>query len=103
MYSCFYIASLLTRGIALAKSIMVSEETHRKLVVAKMELGFKSMDDMLARLVSEIAKARFPEASAHFRAALKRRRLSLGEVTTSGEAIRIELFRKWFRREQGHS
>lgn len=85
------------------KSILVSEETHRKLVMAKMEMGFKSMDDMLGRLVSEITKARFLEASARFRAGLKRKDLSLGEVTTSGEAIRVELFRKWFGKQESHS
>jgi hypothetical protein len=34
---------------------------------------------------------------------LRRKRLSLAEVTTSGEAIRIELFRKWFSKEERHS
>jgi hypothetical protein len=34
---------------------------------------------------------------------LRRKRLSLAEVTTSGEAIRIELFRKWFGKEERHS
>jgi hypothetical protein len=89
--------------MALAKSILVSESTHRQLMTAKMELGFKSLDDMLAKVVSEITKARFLEASTTFRAGLRRKRLSLAEVTTSGEAIRIELFRKWFGKETGHS
>jgi hypothetical protein len=71
--------------------------------MAKMEMRFKSMDDMLGRIVSEIAKARLLEASAHFRAGLKRKQLSLGKVSSSGEAIRIELFRKWFSEEKRHS
>jgi hypothetical protein len=37
----------------LAKSILVSEETHRKLMIAKMGMGFKSTDDMLPKLASE--------------------------------------------------
>lgn len=86
----------------MAKSIVVSKDTHRKLMVAKMELGFKSMDEMLSRLASEMDKARFLEASARFRAGLRRKRLSLAEVTASGEAIRIELFRKWFKEKEGN-
>ena len=87
----------------MAKSILVSEETHRKLMVAKMEMGFKSMDDMLSRLASEMSKAKFLEASGRFRAGLRRKRLSLAEVTASGEAIRIELFRQWFGEKEGNS
>lgn len=86
----------------MAKSILVSEETHRKLMVAKLEMGFKSMDDMLSRLASEVSKARFLEASDRFRAGLKRKRLSLAEVTPSGEAVRIELFRRWFAEKEGN-
>ncbi len=89
--------------MALAKSILVSEDTHRRLMMAKMEMGFKSLDDMLGRLISEMIKAKFIEASARFRAGLKRKRLSLAEVTSSGEAIRIELFRKWFHKEESNS
>lgn len=87
----------------LAKSILVSEATHRKLVMAKMEMGFKSMDEMLGRIISEISKARFLEASEAFRVGMKRRHLSLAQVESSGEAIRIELFRKWFQRKEIHS
>jgi hypothetical protein len=65
-------------------------------MVAKMDMGFKSMDDMLGKLVSEAAKARFLDASDRFKAGLKRKRLSLDDVTTSSEAVRIELYRKWF-------
>jgi hypothetical protein len=40
------------RGLAsvsgLVKTLLVSEDTHRKLMIAKMEMGFKSVDDMLA-------------------------------------------------------
>ncbi len=89
--------------MALAKSILVSEETHRQLMMVKMEMGFKSLDDMLARLISEMTKAKFIEASVRFIAGLKRKRLSLAEVTSSGEAIRIELFRKWFQKEASNS
>lgn len=69
------------------------------MMTAKVEMGFESLGDMLAKMLSEITKARFLEASASFKAGLKRKRLSLAEVTTSGEAIRIELFRKWFGKE----
>jgi hypothetical protein len=40
-----------------AKTLLVSEDTHRKLMIAKMEMGFKSVDDMLEKLVSEVGKA----------------------------------------------
>jgi hypothetical protein len=43
------------------------------------------------------------KASARFKDDMKRKRLSLGEVASSGEAIRIELFRKWFDSEEGYS
>ncbi|MGB9024167.1 MAG: hypothetical protein WCC94_12140 [Candidatus Bathyarchaeia archaeon] len=66
------------------------------------EMGFKSMDDMLSKMVSEVSKARSLEASQRFRAGLGRRRLSLTKVTASGETIRIELFRRWFENDKGH-
>lgn len=86
----------------MAKSILVSEDTHRRLMVAKMEMGFKSMDDMLDRLVTEVTKARFLEASERFRAALKRKHLSPAKVAASSEAVRVELFRRWFENEKSH-
>ena len=86
----------------MAKSIIVSEQTHRKLMLVKMEMGFKSMDDMLSKMVSEVSKARSLDASQRFRAGLGRRRLSLTKVTASGETIRIELFRRWFENDKGH-
>jgi hypothetical protein len=72
-------------------------------MVTKMEMGFKSMDDMLSKLTSEMSKARFLEASDSFRAGLRRKRLSFAEVTASGEAIRVELFKKWFEEKAGDS
>ena len=86
----------------MAKSILVSEETHRRLMVTKMEMGFKSMDDMLGRLVTEVTKARFLEASERFRAALKRKHLSRAKVAASSEAVRVELLRQWFENEKSH-
>jgi len=65
-------------------------------------MGFKSMDDMLSKLASEISKARLLAASGRLRAGLRKKRLSLAEVTASGEAIRVELVRKWFREKEGH-
>jgi len=86
----------------LAKSILVSEATHKKLMIAKMEMGFKSMDEMLGRIISEVARARFLEASDVFRAGMNRRHVSFAQLGSSGEAIRIELFRKWFESQEGH-
>jgi ssDNA-specific exonuclease RecJ len=103
-YKCIFpYGSSPFRGMDLAKSILVSEATHKKLVMAKMELGFKSMDQMLARIISEVSKARFLEASQIFRSRMQRRHQSLAEVWSSSEAIRIELFRKWFESKESHS
>ena len=85
----------------MAKSISVSKETHRKLMIAKMEMGFRSMDDMLSKLASEVNKAKFLDASNRFKAGLRRKRWSLAEVAASGEAVRIQLFRKWFEEKEG--
>lgn len=87
----------------MAKSIFVSDETHRNLMLAKMEMGFRSLDDMLEELVVEVRKARFLEASEAFRAGMKRKGLSLRSVERKGEAIRIELFKKWLRESRRHS
>ena len=87
----------------MAKSILVSEATHKKLVMAKMGMGFKSMDEMLGKIVTEITKARFLEGSKLFRTEMKRRHISFAEVGSSGETIRIELFRKWFEEKARHS
>lgn len=48
----------------------------------------------------EVAKARFLEASQRFKAGLKRKHLSLAEVESSGEAIRIKLLKRWFGKKR---
>ena len=85
----------------MAKSLFVSEETHKNLMLAKMELGFRSVDDMLKELVVEVRKARFLEASDVFKSRMREKRLSLSAIQDKSEAIRIELFKKWFRNERG--
>ena len=87
----------------MAKSIFVSDETHRNLMLAKMEMGFRSLDDMLDELIVEVRKARFLEASEIFRARMRRKGLGLRSLERKGEAIRVELFKKWLRENRRHS
>src|SRR3989442_8433510 len=61
----------------MAKSLFVSDDTHRSLMLAKMELGFRSVDDMLKEIVAEVRKARFLEASDTFTSRMREKRLSL--------------------------
>ena len=85
----------------MAKSLFVSEETHKSLMLAKMELGFRSVDDMLKELVVEVRKARFLEASDVFRSKVREKRLRLPAIQAKSEAVRVELFKEWFRKERG--
>ncbi len=85
----------------MAKSLFVSEETHKSLMLAKMELGFRSVDDMLRELVVEVRKARFLDASDAFKSRMREKRLSLPALQNKSEAVRVELFKKWFRKERG--
>lgn len=85
----------------MAKSLFVSDDTHRSLMLAKMELGFRSVDDMLKEIVAEVRKARFLEASDTFTSRMREKRLSLPVLQNRSEAVRIELFKKWFRKNRG--
>jgi len=82
----------------MAKSILVSENTHRKLILAKMELGFKSMEEMLAKMAVELDKAKFLQTSESFRKRMREKSMNIEHVARSGESIRIELLREWFKR-----
>ena len=85
----------------MAKSLFVSDETHKSLMLAKIELGFRSVDDMLKEVVAEVRKARFLEASDTFTSKMREKRLSLPVLQNRSEAVRIELFKKWFRKNSG--
>ena len=85
----------------MAKSLFVSDDTHRSLMLAKMELGFRSVDDMLKEIVAEVRKARFLEASDTFTSRMREKRLSLPVLQNRSEAVRIELFKRWFRKNRG--
>jgi hypothetical protein len=85
----------------MAKSLFVSDDTHKSLMLAKIELGFRSVDDMLKEIVTEVRKARFLEASDTFTFKMKEKRLSLPVLQNRSEAVRIELFKKWFRKNRG--
>jgi hypothetical protein len=82
----------------MAKSLFVSDDTHKSLMLAKMELGFRSVDDMLKEIVAEVRKARFLEASDSFTSKMREKRLSLPALQHRSETVRIELFKKWFRK-----
>ncbi len=85
----------------MAKSLFVSDDTHKGLMLAKIELGFRSVDDMLKEIVAEVRKARFLEASDTFNSKMREKRLTLPVLQTRSEAVRIELFKKWFRKNRG--
>lgn len=84
----------------MAKSLFVSDETHKSLMLAKMELGFRSVDDMLREIVAEVRRARFLEASDEFRVKMREKRLSLPSLQKKSERVRVELFKEWFRKEK---
>ncbi len=85
----------------MAKSLFVSDDTHKSLMLAKIELGFRSVDDMLKEIVAEVRKARFLEASDTFTSKMREKRLSLPVLQNRSEAVRIELFKNWFRKNRG--
>ncbi len=85
----------------MAKSLFVSDDTHKSLMLAKIELGFRSVDDMLKEIVAEVRKARFLEASDAFTSKMKAKRLSLPALQSKSEAVRVELFKKWFKKDRG--
>ncbi len=85
----------------MAKSLFVSDQTHKSLMLAKIELGFRSVDEMLREIVAEVRKARFLEASDAFTSRMKEKRLTLPALQSKSEAVRVELFKKWFRKERG--
>ena len=85
----------------MAKSLLVSDDTHKSLMLAKIELGFRSVDDMLKEIVAEVRKARFLEVPDTFTSKMREKRLSLPVLQNRSEAVRIELFKKWFRKNRG--
>lgn len=56
----------------MATTIAVSEETRKRLMRLKIDEGARSMDELLARMLVEHRKARLLEASAKFRASLRK-------------------------------
>ncbi len=85
----------------MAKSLFVSDDTHKSLMLAKIELGFRSVDDMLREIVAEVRKARFLDASDTFTSKMKEKRLTLPALQSKSEAVRVELFKKWFKKDRG--
>ncbi len=85
----------------MAKSLFVSDDTHKSLMLAKIELGFGSVDDMLKEIVAEVRKARFLDASDTFTSKMKEKRLSLPALQSKSEVVRVELFKKWFSKKRG--
>jgi len=80
----------------LAKTVWLSDETHRDLMTAKLEFGYGSVDELVRALLSEVRKAKLLRASEVFTRALEREGITLSELMDVGETTRGELFREWF-------
>src|SRR5437660_12232249 len=87
----------------MAKSLFVSEETHKNLMLAKMELGFRSVDEMLKELVVEVRKARFLEASDVFRSKVREKRLSLLLSKQRARPLELSCSKSGSGKREGHS
>lgn len=81
----------------MAKTLYVSDRTHKELQLAKIEFGFKSMEEMLSAMLRELKRVKFLKASEIVRKRMAGEGVSLRELMTSGEEIRRELFKSWFK------
>jgi ribosomal protein L13E len=81
----------------MAKTLYVSDRTHKELQLAKIEFGFKSMEEMLSAMLKELKRVKFLKASEIVRKRMAGEGVSLRELMASGEEIRRELFKSWFR------
>lgn len=77
-------------------TISVSEETKKKLDRLKVDLGSRSMDDLLNVMLVEMKNRRFEESSEAFRKRLKERNLTIDEVQREGRRVREELYSERF-------
>lgn len=77
-------------------TISVSEETKKKLDRLKVDLGSRSMDDLLNVMLVEMKNRRFEESSEAFRKRLKEKNLTIDEVQREGRRVREELYSERF-------
>lgn len=77
-------------------TISVSEETKKKLDRLKVDLGSKSMDELLREMVTEVRNRRLEESSEAFRKRLKEKGLTIEEIQEKGREVRRELHSERF-------
>ena len=85
----FYISIVYALGDGMAKTLYVSDETHKELQLAKIEFGFKSMDEMLSAMLKELKRVKFLKASEIVQKKMAGEGVSLKELMTSGEELEV--------------
>lgn len=73
------------------KTLALSDETHRQLMEMKLQMGYKSVDELERDMISEFRKKRLDEASEWFRRGLKESGLTFRQFLKRSEKIRKEL------------
>ncbi len=78
------------------KSIVISEETHRKFIEEKMQERAKTADELLGKMIIERRKQRLHAASKMFREALDKKGITLAELLRRSRKIREEIADEWY-------
>jgi len=82
----------------MVSTITVSEEVRRKLMGMKLELGYRSVEELLKAMIADFEEKQLEKASESFRKKLKERNLTLEGIMRENEKIRREIYKEWFQK-----
>lgn len=77
-------------------TISVSDDIRKKLLGMKVELGYKSIEELLQTMITYFENKQLERASELFRKKLKEKNLSLSDIQRENERIRKEVYAEWF-------
>lgn len=73
------------------KTLALSEETHKQLMQMKLQMGYKTVDELEKEMIVEFRKNRLIDAGKWFRGELRRKKLSFDDFLEISQKVRREL------------
>ena len=80
-------------------TVTVSPSLRKKLAELKLELGYKSIDQLLTTMVADFTQSRLSSASAEFRRRLADKGVTVEALIRENKRIRREVYREWIADE----
>lgn len=79
------------------RTLALSEETHKELMLIKLQMGYKSVEELERDMISEFKKNKLKQASQYFRSQLKKSGLSFKDFLALSEKARREVADEYSR------